>query len=67
MINIAHVTLIRDGDASAIMNRTYVEEVRGFFDITWAPNHVIFNMNDGTSVAYKADRVHELVTYKEED
>lgn len=42
------------------------EEVRGYDIIEWAPNHVVFHMKDGTTLAYRADRVIELVTYVEE-
>jgi hypothetical protein len=67
MINVASITLLREGDASAFMNPTRIEEVRGFNDITWTSNHVVFNMNDGTIIAYKATRVHELETFKEKE
>lgn len=66
-MQVAHVTLIREGETSAIMNKTYREEVRGFDSIQWAPSHVVFKMLDGTVVAYHASRVHELVTYQEEE
>lgn len=62
---IAMVTLIRSGEASAIMNKTYVEEVRNITKIEWTPSHVVFNLSDSTIVAYKADRIYELATYKE--
>lgn len=42
------------------------EEVRGYDIIEWAPNHVVFHMKDGTTLAYRADRVIGLVTYVEE-
>lgn len=64
-ITIAVVTLIREGETSAIMNRTYTEEVRGITKIDWTPTHVVFTLSDATICAYKADRVHELATYKE--
>lgn len=63
---VAAVTLVRGEDsASAIMNKKYVEEVRGYVDIMWAPQHVVFNMKDGTTIAYHADRVYEIVTSEE--
>jgi hypothetical protein len=65
-MKVAAVTFVRDGEVSAIVNKTYVEEVRGFSDIQWTSTHVVFNMNDETIIAFKADRVHELVTYNEE-
>lgn len=65
-MKVAMVTLIRDTDPSPIMNQNYVEEVRGFSDIQWTSTHVVFNMVDGTIIAYKADRIYELVTHNEE-
>ena len=65
-MEVADVTLVRNGEVSAIMNKTYVEEVRGFSDIRWTSTHVVFNMVDGTIIAYKADRIYELVTHIEE-
>lgn len=67
MKKIASVTLIREGEVSAIMNKTYVEEVRGFVSIEWAPSHVVFKMFDGTLIAYKASRIYELTTHNEEE
>lgn len=66
-MKIAHVTLIRDEEPSAIVTKHYREEVRGFDSIQWAPSHVVFKMVDGTIIAYHADRIHELVTYIEEE
>jgi len=65
-MNIAMVTLKRQGEESRIVNSTYVEEVRGFIDIIWAPNHVVFALEDRTIVAYSAERVFEVVTYLED-
>jgi len=69
MVKSATVTLIRDGDSSAssILNKFYDETVRGFDRIEWAPHHVVFYMTKQIEIAYKADRVHELVTYYEEE
>lgn len=66
-MQVAHITLIREGEISTIMNKNYREEVRGFDSIQWAPSHVVFKMVDGTIIAYHADRVHELITYREEE
>jgi hypothetical protein len=67
MIKNAQVTLIRDGEVSAIVNRTYAEDVSGFERIEWTPHHVVFHMPDGAMFAYKADRIYEIVTYNEEE
>ncbi len=67
-MNGAYVTLVRPEDeASTIMTRRYREDVRGYKEIRWTPSHVVFDMEDGTLVAYHTDRVFEVVTYKEED
>ena len=66
-MKVANVTLIRDGETSPMVSRTYTEEVRGFSRIEWSPSHVVFYMKDDTIIAYKADRVHELVTYNENE
>ena len=66
-MKVAIATLIRDGETSPMVTRTYVEEVRGFSRIEWSPSHVVFYMKDDTIIAYKADRVHELVTHFEDE
>ncbi len=67
-MNGAYVTLVRPEDEiSTIMTRRYQEDVRGFRKIEWVPNHIIFHMKDDTLIAFHADRVFEVVTYKEED
>jgi hypothetical protein len=63
----ATVTLIRDGEISPMMSRTYVEEVRGISDIQSTPTHIVFELNDGNVIGYKADRVYEFVTYNEDE
>lgn len=65
-MKLAHVTLIRTSDqhASAIMMSQYQETIP-FWKITWAPQHVIFHTNDRDEnkfVAYRSDRVFEIVT-----
>lgn len=69
MQEVAYVELYRDPkeQASGLLSATMQEEVRGFREIQWQPKHVVFLMNDGTSIAYYADRVHELVTVFEEE
>lgn len=64
-MNIASVTLIRTVGASPGIDTYSYEYVRGYTDISWTPNHVVFNMEDGTIVSYRADRVFELTTSKE--
>lgn len=62
-MKLAHVTLIRDKQ-SPIYEDTYIETVP-FWDIHWAPHHVVFfidEADDKKIVAYRADRVFELVT-----
>jgi hypothetical protein len=63
MMKLANVTLIRD-EPSAILAKQYVESVP-FWKITWSHNHVIFHVNrldDYDIVAYRSDRVYEIVT-----
>lgn len=66
MKKIAIVTLVRQEDSS-IMNNTYTEEVVGFSDVVFTPSHVVFNMTDGSILAYRADRVYQICTYIPED
>jgi len=66
MIKVASVELYRDQEVSSMVTKTYQEEVRGYLEITWAPQHVVFHMPRGNIIAYKADRIHEIVTYNEE-
>jgi hypothetical protein len=63
----ATVTLIREGEASPMMSRTYDENIRGISDIQPTPTHIVFVLNDGNVVGYKADRVYEFVTYNEDE
>jgi hypothetical protein len=63
-MKVATVTLHRKTQ-SAVLSGTYIEEVRGFSAIIWAPSHVVFEMNDDTIIAYQASRIHELVTNEE--
>lgn len=62
---LAHVTLIRsDVPTATIIAREYQESIP-FWKITWSPDHVIFHVdetNENRFVAYKNDRVHEIVT-----
>lgn len=67
MTKIAFVTLVRDDAVSSIERKTYVEEVRGFVDITWAPKHVVFNMENGFIIAYNADHVCKIFSHEDED
>jgi hypothetical protein len=50
-----------------MVSKTYREEVRGFRKIEWTPQHIVFHMKDDTMIAYKADRVHEIITADEEE
>lgn len=62
-MKLANVTLIRDKQ-SPIFENTYIETVP-FWKITWAPQHVIFHVDEADVnelVVYRADRIHELVT-----
>lgn len=62
MIKTAAVTLIQTSS-----HRTYVEKVTDYKDIHWEANHVVFLMSDDTLLAYRSDRIFELVTYLEEE
>jgi hypothetical protein len=64
-IKIANVTLIRDEPATAtIIAKQYIESIP-FWKITWAPQHVIFHVDEADEnelVVYRSDRIYELVT-----
>jgi len=63
----ATVTLILDGEISPMMSKTYQENIRGLIDIVYTPHHVVFVLKDNREVAYKADRIHEFLTYNEDE
>ena len=63
----ATVTLIREGKSSPMLSKTYNESVRGIKDIVYTDYHVVFVLGNDNEVAYKADRIHEFVTYEEEE
>lgn len=63
----ATVTLIREGEVSPFVSRTYDENIRGIVDIKPTPTHIMFVLSDGNIIAYKADRIHEFVTYDEDE
>jgi hypothetical protein len=64
----AHITLIRDDLATAtILAKQYVETIP-FWKITWSPHHVVFHTSEADEyeiVAYRSDRIYELVTEEE--
>lgn len=64
-MKLAHVTLVRDDLATAtIIVKQYVETVP-FWKITWAPQHVVFHVDETDEnklAVYRADRVYEIVT-----
>ena len=64
-MKLAHVTLVRDEPATAtIIAKQYIETVP-FWKITWAPQHVVFHVDEADEndiVVYRADRIYELVT-----
>jgi hypothetical protein len=65
-MKVANVTLIRgEHETSAIMNSTYIEEVRGYATIEFGPKHTVFVLEDGNIIAYLANRVFEVATYEE--
>lgn len=69
-MKLAHVTLIRTSEqpVSAIMSHQYQETVP-FWKIHWAPQHVVFYVDEADDtkiVVYRADRVFEIVTEKHE-
>lgn len=63
-MKIANVELYREGE---LLTNTHFEEVRGFENIAWTPSHVVFEMSDGTVVAYIATLVRVVKTMMEED
>jgi hypothetical protein len=66
-MKVASVELYRDGEVSPMVSKTHIEEVRGHVRIEWTPHHVVFVMKDSGIIAYKADRVHEIVEHFEEE
>jgi hypothetical protein len=64
-MKLAHVTLVRDEPTTAtILAKQYIETVP-FWKITWAPQHVVFHVDEADEndiVVYRADRIYELVT-----
>lgn len=64
-MKLANVTLVRDEPATAtILAKQYVETVP-FWKITWAPQHVVFHVNETDEniiISYRADRIYEIVT-----
>jgi len=62
----ASVTLIRDGEVSSMLAKTYNESIRGIVDIIYQPNYIVFILEDKSEVAYKAERIQEFQTYYEE-
>ena len=63
----ASVTLIRDGEVSPMLAKTYQENIRGVIDIVYAPYHVVFVLKDESEIAYKAEYIQEFQTYYEEE
>lgn len=63
----ASVTLVRDGEVSPMLAKTYQENIRGIIDIVYAPHHVVFMLKDGSEVSYKADRIQEFETFYEKE
>ncbi len=61
-MKIAHVTLVREESATSTILTKYYQESIPFTDITWAPQHIVFHVSDTKLVAYRSDRVYELVT-----
>ena len=66
-MKVAHVELYRIGEASPMVSKTYQEAVVDFRKIEWAPQHIVFHMKDDTMIAYKADRVHEIIVASNEE
>lgn len=65
-MKLAHITIIRTSEQSpsAIMASQYQETVP-FWKITWAPNHVVFHIDEADEnkiSAYRSDRIYEIVT-----
>lgn len=64
-MKVAQVTLVRDDPAtSTILAKTYVESVP-CWNIEWTPTHVVFYIDTEDKqklIAYRADRVYEVVT-----
>jgi hypothetical protein len=66
-MKVASVELYRQGEVSPMVSKTYIEEVRGHVRIEWHPHHVAFVMKNNTIIAYKADRIHEIVETLEQE
>lgn len=69
-MKLAQITLIRpiDQTTSTIIAREY-QETLPFWKIEWAPQHVIFHIDEDDEnkiVAYRSDRVFEIVTMDHE-
>lgn len=65
-MKLAHVTIIKTAEqpASAIMSTQHQETIP-FWTIHWAPQHVVFFVDEADEtkiVAYRADRVFEIIT-----
>ena len=63
----ASVTLIRDGEVSPMLAKTYDESIRGIVDIIYQPHHIVFILEDKSEVAYKAELIEKFVTFYEEE
>lgn len=60
MINVAFVTYEND----------VVESVRGFYEVVFTSQHIVFHMSETDKnkiIAIRADRVFELITEIEEE
>lgn len=69
-MKLAQVTLIRsvDQSSSAVLSREY-QETLPFWKIEWTPHHVVFHVDEDDEnkiVAYRSDRVFEIVTMDHE-
>lgn len=65
-MKIAHVTLVRlDEPATATILAKQYQESIPFWNIEWTPHHVVFYVDPKDTkrvVAYRSDRVYEVVT-----
>jgi hypothetical protein len=69
----ATVVLLREAETSAVLNKTYEENIRGISDIKYTATHIIFELifepntdyPENNIIAYKADRISEFYTYEE--
>jgi len=60
-MKVATITLKKMGENSPMLSSTYTESIRSReIDITWAPQHVVFQLYDGIVIALRAEQIVEI-------